>query len=229
MAFLLLSCVMRALGYYVGEALCMSLLFLPGAFILHMLLPQICQVRSWKEMLNLVSVLSGVFVFLLLFVFLFQFFFGNRTFPIIAYHVPGLYAPYVAAASLLCMSFGYFLLGSYLDRRMPSSLKTITFVSDRQKVTVPLQELAYVESRDREVWVFLRSGTHYRNKTNITQWENMLGPSFVRIHRSYLVSESAITQISSDTVFIGEQKLPISKKYRPILQVWSLKKKIVKE
>ncbi len=45
-----------------------------------------------------------------------------------------------------------------------------------------------------------------------------LGHHFIRIHRSYLVNKSAITNIDTDTVYINETELPISRKYKKSIQ-----------
>lgn len=46
----------------------------------------------------------------------------------------------------------------------------------------------------------------------ISQWENLLGSDFLRIHRSYLVILSVSTLASPDTVNTGGVPLPVSRK-----------------
>ncbi|MBO7070735.1 MAG: LytTR family transcriptional regulator DNA-binding domain-containing protein, partial [Bacteroidales bacterium] len=95
--------------------------------------------------------------------------------------------------------------------------RQITFFSDRKSVTLSLDEIAYIESNDTEVSIVTREGRSYRNKTGISQWENLLGETFVRIHRSYLVNRACITEIGTDTLLAAGTELPISRKYRKIL------------
>ena len=71
-----------------------------------------------------------------------------------------------------------------------------------------------MESNDTEVRIVTVSGDTYRNKTGITQWENLLGEGFLRIHRSYLVNVTSAKLVSADTVSVGETKLPVSRKYK---------------
>ena len=66
--------------------------------------------------------------------------------------------------------------------------------------------------------LYLRDGQSYRNKTGITQWENLLGEGFLRIHRSYLVNRALAEPDTPDTVRIGEISLPVSRKYRDRVQ-----------
>jgi DNA-binding LytR/AlgR family response regulator len=66
------------------------------------------------------------------------------------------------------------------------------------------------------------TGESYRNKTGITQWENLLGDDFLRIHRSYLVNVELASLTAPDTVTVGTVQLPVSRKYKDAVQ--SLKK-----
>ena len=58
------------------------------------------------------------------------------------------------------------------------------------------------------------TGEAYRNKTGITQWENLLGDGFLRIHRSYLVNMDLASLTAPDTVTVGTVQLPVSRKYK---------------
>jgi DNA-binding LytR/AlgR family response regulator len=90
----------------------------------------------------------------------------------------------------------------------------ITFISDRQSVTLAKQDILYVESCDTEVWVHATGNRRFRNKTSISSWARLLGPEYLRIHRSYLVRLSACTGIDRDNVIIDNINLPISRKYK---------------
>ena len=90
-----------------------------------------------------------------------------------------------------------------------------TFTSDYRKVTLDLSEIIYVESRDTEVWVYATEGRHYRNKTGISQWENLLGEDFIRVHRSFIVRKEAIQETLSDSLTLADgTSIPVSRKYR---------------
>ena len=96
--------------------------------------------------------------------------------------------------------------------------ETITFVSDRQSVSLSRQEILYVESCDTEVWVHATEGRRFRNKTTISSWERLLGAEYLRIHRSFLVRLSACTGLEHDNVILGDERLPISRKYKEAVQ-----------
>ena len=92
--------------------------------------------------------------------------------------------------------------------------RDITFTSDYRKVTLKIAEIAYIESRDTEVWIHAADERSFRNKTPITQWQNILENGFIRIHRSYLVNRTFITSYDNESVTVNEKKLPISRKNR---------------
>ena len=88
------------------------------------------------------------------------------------------------------------------------------FVELTAEVSLKKEDILYVESRDSEVWIVTRDGRQYRNKTGISQWENLLGPRFLRVHRSFLVNISDAALTAPDVISVGKQEIPVSRKYR---------------
>ena len=115
---------------------------------------------------------------------------------------------------LTMLSIGDYFWVKWLSKRFKTKGRSITFFSERKSVTLPLANIAYVESNDTEVHIVTISGEVFRNRTGIGQWENLLGEDFLRIHRSYLVNVHSATLISPDTVSIGAAELPVSRKYK---------------
>ena len=68
-------------------------------------------------------------------------------------------------------------LEKHLERRCPYA-RSISFVSDRRKITLDPAEISYVESNDSEVWIHTAGGLAYRTKTRISQWETQLDSRF---------------------------------------------------
>jgi DNA-binding LytR/AlgR family response regulator len=81
-------------------------------------------------------------------------------------------------------------------------------------VTLPLNEILYVESNDDATCIVASGGRRFKNYTPISQWEATLWPHFIRIHRSFLVNRSAVTRIDVDLLYIDDIQLPISRKYK---------------
>ena len=126
--------------------------------------------------------------------------------------------PIFVAGILAVLAYGNYLLVKRLEERFPST-KPITFTSDYRKVSLKKEDILYVESRDSEVWIVARDGQTYRNKMGITQWENLLGAGFLRIHRAFLVNVAESVLSSPDTVEIAGKVLPVSRKYKDSVRV----------
>ena len=71
-----------------------------------------------------------------------------------------------------------------------------------------------MESNDSTTTVVAAGGRRFRNITPISQWEAILKPHFLRIHRSYLVNKDAITRVDGDLLYVDDIELPISRKYK---------------
>ena len=72
-------------------------------------------------------------------------------------------------------------------------------------------------SNDAETWVYTLDGERYRNKTTISQWEQILEDGFLRTHRSFMVNINHVTKAESDAVMLGEITIPVSRKYKEVV------------
>ena len=216
-AIFLTAVLLTSLGYRLGEAILMSISFLPAALALSFFLPKVERTaNSKRKLLDTVFIILGVMMMTFLLIYVWQYVFitiiyqeeySKWTLPAI------LGNPIFVAAILAILAYGNYLLIKWLDRKFPTS-HPITFTSDYKKVSLNKEDILYVESRDSEVWIYSRDGQSYRNKTAISQWENLLGPSFLRIHRSFLVNISDAVLSGPDIITIGSQTIPVSRKYK---------------
>ena len=97
--------------------------------------------------------------------------------------------------------------------------RSITFTSGYRKISIPKDDILYIESHDSEVWVYTRDGKFFRNKKCISQWETLLGLDFLRIHRSYLVNIDQTRLVAAGRVAVGNTEVPISRKYKKAVRV----------
>ena len=212
-AIVILAAILVSLDYTVVQAILVSLLFCPCALALEFFMP-----RAGKPMDKVyLSLAVLVSVILLIIVLHYCVLFGiTSDRPIVDKKdiPPMLINPAFLGLILTALSFGDFLWAKWLSRRFKEQDRTVTFFSDRQRVTIKVADIAYVESNDTEVRIITLDGESYRNKTGITQWENLLGEGFLRIHRSYLVNVTSSKLVSADSVMVGENKLPVSRKYK---------------
>ena len=213
LALALVSAILSSLDYTLSQAVLISMIFGPCALGLEYLLPKA------KTPLNKVY-LSAAFLVgvILLILILHQFVWttiaqGGYMLP--EKEVPPmLINPAFLGVILIVLAIGDYHWGRWLSKRYKCPDCGITFFSERKSVTLKRADIAYIESNDTEVRVVSVTGESYRNKTGITQWENLLGDGFLRIHRSYLVNVELASLAAPDTVTVGTVQLPVSRKYK---------------
>ena len=221
-ALLLLTAILCSMGYRVPEALMLSTSLLPIAIIFRQMTARLDFNANRREAIkSLIFILLFVLTLAFLAVHIAQsiILFDYRQMSELDFSVPSMLRnPVFLLSMLTLMIIGDYELGKVLGKRLPEEEETITFVSDRQSVTLSRQEILYVESCDTEVWIHATEGRRFRNKTSISSWERLLGSEYLRIHRSFLVRLSACTGMEHDNVIIGEAHLPISRKYKEAVQ-----------
>ena len=215
-AVLILAAVIFSSGYTLGEAFLLSLIFIPGCMIIKFILPKVSFKNLREGLLNLFFVMcaASLSVLLMLMYSHVQMYFTDWR--VIERDIPSLLInPLYVMLVMAFLVAGDWLLMHFFMPVRESSGHPLTFVSDYRKVTLDTSEIIYIESRDKEVWIFACEDRQFRNKTCITQWENLLGEDFIRVHRSYLVRKSAIVSVSADSLTLfDDTSIPVSKKYR---------------
>lgn len=219
-ALIAVAMVLSSLAYTFVEALFLGSMFLPGSFCVRYFWPKSFGPQQSQHVRNTIFLILGVLVGELLLIVLAH--------EILHYfrHQANLYPtvpeilvnPLFILIMLAVIVAGDMMLNRYLRQRFQFTNRNITFVSNRRSVTLPVVDIRYVESNDTEVWIYATDDRKFRNKTPISQWENLLGDDFVRIHRSYLVRRSYITSVSADSLTVGETRLPISRKYSAFIR-----------
>lgn len=215
LAVIIIAIILLSLGYPFAQGLLMGSLFLPGTFIVKFLLPKALKEEGGKRIMSSVFLFLGVAVLEFLLIVSVHIWISDQAYPSIA---GVLVNPMFVALVITLLCLGDWFLSKYLSSILPED-KTITFISDRHKVSILPSEILYIESNDREVTIYATENRTYRNKTGISQWENILGDNFIRIHRSYIVNRASIKSIDKDFICIGEIELPISRKYYKAVKV----------
>ena len=214
-AIVLTTLVLVSLDYDLAEACVMSLTFLPAALALSFFLPKIDRTKNRRD-----RILDGIFIILGVMTMTFQLIFSIQLAFIFihgreilgAWAIPAMLRnPVFVAGILAVLAYGNYRLVRWLNERYPST-KPITFFSGYRKVSLNRDDILYIESRDSEVWVVARDGQSYRNRNGISQWENLLGEGFLRIHRAFLVNVSHATLSTPDIVLVDGKELPVSRK-----------------
>ena len=205
-AVAVLSAILVSLDYSLGEAVLMGLFFCPCALALEYLMPKARKPMD-KVFLSLAMLVAIMLIILCLHHFVWGRIFWRRVPPMVI-------NPAFLGLILMALSLGDYAWSKWVDKRFKAKDRTVTFFSDRKSVTLRLSDISYVESNDTEVRIVTTSGESFRNKTGISQWENLLGDGFLRIHRSYLVNTSFASLSSPDLVTVAGTELPVSRKYK---------------
>ena len=215
-AIILVAMILLSFGYSFGEALFVGTAFLPGAWVARWLYPKISFARRGEGIRDCLFVTMGILAAELLFVLLAHFIIKRFRSDVqfVLDVADALLNPVFIALILLVLVAGDLWLSRLLERVWPSAEQPLRFISDRREISLRPSEIRYIESNDDEVWLHATEGRRFRNKTGISQWEALLGDSFLRIHRSYLVNRMFVTGCTTEEVFLGEVSLPVSRKYR---------------
>lgn len=216
-AVLLISLVVLSLGYTFPESLFIAATFLPGAFFSLYFPERISRSGGVKDILYVVAGILVVEISLILsahFVILEMR--NDFNAGVDFFELPDILVnPVFILVVIAAFASGNFFLWKKLEQKYPDMEGKVTFVSERRKVTLCKNEIDYIESNDTQTFVVANTGCRYRNRTPISQWESLLGTSFVRIHRSYLVRKDAVKDVLADSVSLaGGSVLPVSRSYR---------------
>jgi len=98
--------------------------------------------------------------------------------------------------------------------------------ADRKMHKISMPEIVYIESLDEYVRVHLQDKILVSRETISALAEKLAGYSFVRIHRSFIVSSRCISAVSADGVEIHGKHLPFGRAYKlAALAVMGIKSK----
>ena len=215
LSVLLVSVVVTSLGYGFPDALLVGTMFLPGALAARYFFPKVDFKDRRSGIRDTVFIVLGILLAEMLLFVLAHYYIVFIKENFAAGEVPQMLTnPVFIALILTILATGGYFFESWLNRKRPTPPAPIKFTSERKPVTLPVEEIMYVESNDDTTVVYATEGRCYRNITPISRWEAILKPQFIRIHRSYLVNKAAVTGIDVDLLNIGDIQLPISRKYR---------------
>ena len=92
--------------------------------------------------------------------------------------------------------------------------KTLTVRSKRQMRRLLFDEVLFIESLGDYVKTNLTNNETVVTKEKISHLEARLPEAFVRIHRSFIVNKHKVSAFNREMLTIGNQSLPISRKYK---------------
>ena len=99
---------------------------------------------------------------------------------------------------------------------------TLQIKTGRQTLLIPFDEITRIEGLKDYIKIFCKNGTKMLSLMRMKNIISMLPEhEFERIHKSHIVSLSAITACDSNFVVVDGQSIPISNKYgKNIKEKW---------
>ena len=215
LAVFAVSLLLVGLDYSFGDSFFLGVLLVPGCLATRWLIPKMRSEKKHIRIINTVCVIAAILITDILLIIWYHIFRQESSLWFLSDAMsPMMLNPVFLGLIMAVIAYCDYLLSDYLKRRFKDETKSITFTSEYRKVTLSTSEVMYVESRDTEVWIYATKERTFRNRTPITQWQNILEDGFIRIHRSYLVNQTFVESHDSETVTVGSQLLPISRKNR---------------
>lgn len=207
----LLAAIFGSLGYSFDKSMFVGSMFLPGLLAVKFFMPQLSFGNRRRGIRDAVFLSLAIVTLEWLLVVLVH----VRIIDLFREDVPSiLLNPVFIALMLAVFALPEYLLDEYLRKRGCRSPQTVDFVSERRRVSLAFDRIAYVESNDAETRVYTPDGESFRTKTPISQWEKVLdGGMFVRIHRAYIVNRDCVVSFNRQCVVVGDSELPVSRKY----------------
>ena len=210
---LLLTTILVSMDYTFMQAMMLASMFLPVLLAMKYFLPQVKLERTCKSIAGIVCLFLSLLVLeylLLMCCHSWMMSYGDN--------MPSVLLNPVFLILILAVLFVLDTsVGKKLDQHFGKTPKSITFISDRKNVTLQTEQILYVESNDAETWVHTLDGQRYRNKTNISQWEQILEDDFLRTHRSFLVNIHQVTKAEPGSLQLGDITIPVSRKYKEVV------------
>lgn len=230
LSMVIAALVVTSVGYTFQESLFMGSMFLPGAIAAKYLLPKVSFKKRSEGIQGVIYIVLAILVFEFLIIILANNVIQNQRHILEvgrrynyndAYEmpIPGMILnPFFISIIISVLAIGGSLIDRWLKINHPELETPVTFCSERKKVTLLPSEIVYVESCDTEVLIHASDGRILRNRTSISQWEALLGEPFIRVHRAFLVNSKYVSSYKGDTIKVGDEELPVSRKYQKDLK-----------
>ena len=98
-------------------------------------------------------------------------------------------------------------------KRNPDAFVYVRVNKSMEKIL--LSEMVFIESWKDYVKIFLTGGRSVMAKQSISSMETMLsGHSFLRVHRSYIISLNKLTGYNNNDVLVVGKEIPIGRLYK---------------
>lgn len=100
------------------------------------------------------------------------------------------------------------------ERQLKIEKGSFTVRSNRTTSRVNYHDVLYIESLADYVKIHRLNGEEIVSREKISHLEHLLPDMFLRIHRSFIVNKTRVTDFGSEHLNIGNTELPISRSYK---------------
>lgn len=101
------------------------------------------------------------------------------------------------------------------------------FNVNKTMVRVNFSEIIYIESMREYIYLHTENNT-ICTRISIQEIEKMLGPNFMRIHRSFIINTKKIKAFNAEEVFVHDKTLPIGISYKKQVEAF-FKRNLLRE
>lgn len=127
---------------------------------------------------------------------------------------------------LMLSAFGIDVFGFAIKKNIEFQLPIILrdFISETTPRIVidgeiDSRDIRYIKAARVYTEVHMKNGEHRLTRRSIREYEEWLTDfDFVRIHKSYLINFAWVDKVAEDTVYIGEDELPIATRQKKEIQ-----------
>ena len=107
--------------------------------------------------------------------------------------------------------------------------KYIKFISNRKQVVLNIASILYVQMSGKIAEIHIVKGDIYKTRMTLAELEDLLGDSFIKVHRGCIISAMAIHDIDNKIELINGEVLEYTKrkKNQIIEQFHSIQRRIV--
>ena len=100
------------------------------------------------------------------------------------------------------------------EDKIVSKSKFLFVRSDRKMIKVNFQEINYIESFSDYIKIHLKDKTITTRETISNIEEKLPIESFIRVHRSYIISFDKIESFTNEYIEVNSKAIPISRSYK---------------
>lgn len=95
--------------------------------------------------------------------------------------------------------------------------ETVFLNIDKTLHKIAISNIIYIESDKNYVTVVTKAGK-FSYLDSLKNWVSKLPEyQFVQVHKSYIINYKAIEKINGNLVYVGKQKIPVGRLYKPLL------------